>query len=683
MKSQQNLKESLKKYFDHQEFRDGQEEIIKSIISGRDTFTLLPTGAGKSLCYQLPAVLMPGCALVISPLIALMQDQITRLFERNIASAYINSTLSLSVAKEVLNSFVSGQLKILYISPERLESREFLSALAVANVSFLVIDEAHCISEWGHDFRPSYRKINKIFDIIPNLQKTTFTATATKKVSQDIITSAHLREPNIFVSGFDRPNLEWITERSDNRENRIIEILSEQKKPSIIYCPTRKKVDELSKILSKQFKNISIYHAGFTLEFRAQQQDLFLNGKNNIMIATNAFGMGIDKSDVGLVLHYGFPQTIESYYQEAGRAGRDGSSAKCILLWGGGDKGLQDFFIESNHPDINTFEQVRSFLLDNINVLEEYEGVFLSSKQIASALDLNYSSVSIILKKFEEAGAIKQINSPKQMRVKIISSRESLEEYYSHQSPENKELMESFFRSLPSSVFRSYIEIDLPKLISKYDLNAKDLDSLLKKLKYSEMINFSSHNWQSGYLISGNISNLSEMGIDFKKIEEHRSDSNEKLREMVSYVFSTKCKRNIILKYFGEKIIKRKCGNCSSCDNQNKSNIKIVKPKKLTKKIIPDNNLHEKIKSNILMGDSFVNISKNLKIKKLELTKQMINLSRQDFKINPESLFGEEICQNIEKIIYKNPGITFREIQYKSKTNLTLSEIKVIRELLK
>ncbi len=679
MQKQETLKESLRKHFSHEEFRPGQEEIVKSIISGKDTFVLLPTGAGKSLCYQLPAVLMPACALVISPLIALMQDQITRLFQRNIPSAYINSSLSPSLIKDVLHTFVSGGLKILYVSPERLQSREFLQALSVAKVSFLVIDESHCISEWGHDFRPSYRKIYKIFDIIPRLQKTTFTATATKNVQDDIILSAQLEKANVFVSGFDRPNLEWITIKSDDRENKITELISLAKKSTIVYCPTRKKVEEIGKILSKKFKNVSCYHAGFTTEYRSLQQENFLGGKSKIMIATNAFGMGIDKSDIEMVIHHGFPQSIEAYYQEAGRAGRSGHAAKCILLWGAGDRGLQDFFIDSNHPSIDTFEQVRAFLSSNTDAVEEYEGVFLSSKQIAKEMNLNYSSLAIIMKKFEEVGVLKQINSPKQMRIKITTTRQSLEEYYSRQSPQYQLLMESFFRSLPSSVFRSYIEIDLPKLITKYDLNASDLDSLLQKLKYQNLINFSSNNWTSGYLITGNISELSLLGIDFKNITEHRQYSEEKLSQMVSYAFSTKCKRNIILKYFGEKPTKNKCGNCSSC--QSKPNQK-AKKNIIPKIIHKEDTQIEKIKSSILMGETFEQISKNLKIKNFDLAKHLLNLANQKFSINPNTLFGTDICHSIETIINNNPRVKSQEIQYKSRTQLTLTQIKLLRKLI-
>lgn len=343
----------LKKYFGYSDFREGQEMLISSILSGRDVLGIMPTGAGKSLCYQVPALLMPGITLIISPLISLMKDQVQALNQAGIHAAYINSSLSESQISKALRLAAAGQYKMIYAAPERLETYEFLQFAQQAEISMLTVDEAHCISQWGQDFRPSYLKIVQFIRQLPRRPiLSAFTATATEKVKEDIVCVLGLREPQVLVSGFDRKNLYFAVEALRKKEGYVTAYIQEHRDESgIIYCATRKNVDMLCDMLISQGIAATKYHAGLSGDERRQNQEDFIYDKSPVMIATNAFGMGIDKSNVRYVIHYNMPQSIENYYQEAGRAGRDGERAECILLYSPQDVMISRFLIENKEPN--------------------------------------------------------------------------------------------------------------------------------------------------------------------------------------------------------------------------------------------------------------------------------------------------------------------------------------------
>lgn len=348
-----NKQEALKKYFGHSEFREGQAELIDAIMAGQDALGIMPTGAGKSVCYQIPAVLSEGVTVVISPLISLMKDQVNALNQMGIRAAYLNSSLTERQFRIALARAYEGQYKIIYIAPERLETEGFMRLACSIRIAILAVDEAHCISQWGQDFRPSYVRIRQFIDALPYRPVlAAFTATATYKVKDDIVRILGLNRPYTVTTGFDRKNLYFGVEHPKDKMTALMRILKQQgDKSGIVYCTSRKNVEEVCDKLRFNGFSATRYHAGLEDEERRVNQDDFLFDRHRIMVATNAFGMGIDKSNVSFVIHYNMPKDIESYYQEAGRAGRDGESAECILLYSKTDYHTIKYFIE--HPSQN------------------------------------------------------------------------------------------------------------------------------------------------------------------------------------------------------------------------------------------------------------------------------------------------------------------------------------------
>jgi len=361
--------EALRHYFGHTSFREGQDVIIDALLSGRDAMAVMPTGAGKSMCFQIPALISEGVALVISPLISLMKDQVLSLIAMGAPAAYINSSLTPAQQQEALRRAALGRYKIIYVAPERLNTPEFLRFALQADISLIAVDEAHCVSQWGQDFRPSYLHIADFIQKLPKRPPLgAFTATATPQVKEDILQLLHLKKPQIVVTGFDRPNLRFTVQKAPTqleKERQLLSIVrSHSRESGIVYCSTRKSVEDVCQLLSDDGVSATRYHAGLSDGERRANQDDFRFDRAQVMVATNAFGMGIDKSNVRYVVHYNLPKDLESYYQEAGRAGRDGEAAECILLYNGRDVHTARFLIEHSEPRFDLSEDDRAALME-------------------------------------------------------------------------------------------------------------------------------------------------------------------------------------------------------------------------------------------------------------------------------------------------------------------------------
>lgn len=357
----------LKTIFGYDEFREGQEEIVEQILSGRDTIGIMPTGAGKSICYQVPALAFNGISLIISPLISLMKDQVAALNEAGVHAAYINSSLSARQISLALEYAVQGKYKIIYVAPERLETEEFLKFACNADIRMLTVDEAHCISQWGQDFRPSYLKIVRFIEQLPKRPIiNAFTATATKKVIEDICCILRLNNPFQLITGYDRANLFYEVRSPKDKDWELVNYVMEHRTLcGIIYCSTRKAVDELQVLLEGKGISTAKYHAGMSDKDRNDNQEDFIYDRKTVIVATNAFGMGIDKSNVRYVIHYNMPKSIEEYYQEAGRAGRDGETAECILFYGAKDIQINQFLIEKGHENDELTPSQRELVIEH------------------------------------------------------------------------------------------------------------------------------------------------------------------------------------------------------------------------------------------------------------------------------------------------------------------------------
>jgi ATP-dependent DNA helicase RecQ len=398
---------SLRRHFGFDNFREGQRDVIESILAGKDVVVVMPTGSGKSLCYQLPAMILDGVTLVVSPLIALMKDQVDALHSRGLPATFINSSIPESEQRARIDSLRRREHKLVYIAPERFRSSRFNAALQSIPISLFAVDEAHCISTWGHDFRPDYLRLRHIIRSLGNIRTLALTATATPYVRSDIIQQLGLDRPQTFVSGFDRPNLriEVIhVEKEREKITRIKRLAESHEGSGIVYTSTRKAVEQVGRELKRLGLSVSTYHAGMTDAVRIRAQKDFMSGRTQMIVATNAFGMGIDKRDIRFVAHYQMPGSIEAYYQEIGRAGRDGLPSTCVLLFNYADKNTHDFFIEGSYPDLASIKDVYNALAGT--GLKQIE---LSTSEIAHLAGLkNEMAIQSALYLLERAGHIER-----------------------------------------------------------------------------------------------------------------------------------------------------------------------------------------------------------------------------------------------------------------------------------
>ncbi len=409
-------RQALRQHFGYPDFRGVQPGAIRAVLEGRDVLVLMPTGGGKSLCFQVPALVLPGLTLVVSPLISLMKDQVDTLGRRGVPATFVNSTLSATEVEARLNACTSGAIKLLYIAPERFDSADFQRRLQAFRVSLFAVDEAHCISEWGHDFRPSYQRLGAVRRALacPTIA---LTATATPATREDILTQLRLRQPVVIAGGFDRVNLSWnvVATRDEAHKDRALLRLVKRPREGVVvvYAPTRKKVDALADMLNHAGVQTAGYHAGAAAADRHRLQEAFMRGDTPVIVATSAFGMGIDKPDVRLVVHHAMPATLESYYQEAGRGGRDGGSAACVLLHSYADRFTHEFLIDQRQPDQAVVRAVYAELLRDRGASPGAVRLLLGRLAAAAHVPGGPEQADAALRVLHKAGALRLLQPPR------------------------------------------------------------------------------------------------------------------------------------------------------------------------------------------------------------------------------------------------------------------------------
>jgi len=567
-----NLLHILNKYFGYNSFRPGQQEIINAILDDKNVLAILPTGAGKSLCYQIPALASNQFSIVISPLIALMKDQVDSLNENKVIAAYINSTVDYSKIQNIYNKIYENKIKLLYVSPEKLENTGFAERIKNLSPKYIFIDEAHCISEWGHNFRPSYRKITEFCNFIGNTKISAFTATATPEVRDDIVNQLNIKNPQFFIRGFERENLHLRVFKTKQKKTEVLKLIQTCGAPAIIYVSTRKNAEELTQYLKSNKISCEFYHAGIAPEKRRLVQDDFINDYVDVIIATNAFGMGIDKKDIRLIVHYNIPGTIESYYQEIGRAGRDGKDAQIHLLFDGQDKYIQEFFIKTSFPDREQIKLVYCLICNYGQVplgVKPEKPIPLDNKfyQILSANEINRALFLSALGVLEQAGYVEQKSELHQnYYLGINLEKERLREYVKKLKNNTfQEILISILREYGGYLFSGKTKININNLAEITGISKPDLIFNLDELTKIGILEFEKPLQSPTVYLTTTRVDEKFLELDFQKIQKQLNNSRKKLEAMIGLVNTKKCRFNYILNYFGETGKKYKCGKCDNC----------------------------------------------------------------------------------------------------------------------
>ncbi|MBS1662429.1 MAG: RecQ family ATP-dependent DNA helicase [Bacteroidetes bacterium] len=556
----------LRQYWHYNSFRPRQEEIIRSVLAGKDTLALLPTGGGKSLCFQVPAMAKSGLCLVVSPLIALMKDQTDSLRKKNITAFSLHSGLS---RKEVINTLqlsAGSNCKFLYVSPERLESPLFLEYLPSLNVSLIAVDEAHCVSQWGYDFRPPYLRIATLRDLLPDIPILALTASATSDVMEDIQEKLKLDTPAVFRLPFTRPRLSYSLFTVSNKLQKIAEILSKVSGSAIVYCKTRKATRDISEGLSRLGIPALAYHAGLPQEERIQRQESWLKDKVRVIVSTNAFGMGIDKAAVRAVIHADPPESIENYYQESGRAGRDGDKAYAVLLTAEGEAARREAMPDARFPSMDKIRPIYQHLMNYLQLpAGSGEGSYFDFDLMTfvDRFDLEMSAVMNVLKVLEQDGLLsfqQQVFLP--ARVQFITGKETLYDFEKDR-PELEPLIHALLRTY-EGIFDQPVAIRERQLAWLLHKQAPQVTADLTQLHAFRIIDYTPIKESPQLYFFRNRAATEELYIDPVSYRERKEQYSTRIRAMIRYLgLVGECRSRYLAHYFGDK----EAGDCGICDN--------------------------------------------------------------------------------------------------------------------
>ena len=557
-------RDALRRSFGYDAFRPGQEQAVRSVLAGRDTLVILPTGGGKSLCFQVPALLLPGLTVVVSPLISLMKDQVDALTTRGLPATFVNSTLSSSQVADRLGRAMRGDVKLLYLAPERFDLGTTAERLRDAGVSLLAVDEAHCISEWGHDFRPSYLRVREVRERLGDPPTIALTATATPEVRRDIARQLALRDPDVVITGFDRRNLRYHVVPAKNETEKdaaLAAVLKAHQGVAVVYASTRKTVERVTQVLDTAGLSVVGYHAGLDDGHRRDVQDAFMNERARVIVATNAFGMGIDKPNVRLVVHHAMPGTLEAYYQEAGRAGRDGNQSDCYLLHSFPDRFTHEFFIKGAYPERATVNAVYDLLRRRADAT----GLSRSTPDdLAASLPGKISSreVESALRILGAGSAVaSEPESISRAHVRLIARPERVRRELGEERQAERELLRSLWRAAGKSLEVGAV-VDLDGLPPGFG-GAQRVASLLDWLQDGQFVV-----WQrtgGGLRLLRPQSAFAALSIDWPTIDRRRAGDLAKLDAMQKYAYTPGCRRSFVLRYFGDPAARPKCEGCDNC----------------------------------------------------------------------------------------------------------------------
>ncbi len=579
--------ENLQKYWGFDSFRSGQDKAVESVLAGKKTLVLFPTGGGKSLCFQVPATVFEGLTLVISPLVALMQDQVEQLKAKGVSATFINSTIPNYEVEQRLINARNGMYKLLYCAPERLSSELFQFELEGLGVEMVAIDEAHCISEWGHDFRPAYRDIRSSLQVLPDSTRwIALTASATPEVQQDILENLQFEEANILAKGFERPNLKWWVVHTSKKREKLIESVEKASKKGdgLIYGGTRKNCEYWAGFFSKKGLSSEPYHAGIDAELRKEVQQRWISGETPLVVATNAFGMGIDKPDCRYVIHDEMPYSLEAYYQEAGRAGRDGEEAFPVLLYKESDFIAAENRLKKSYPTREEFEKVYQALCDSFHMavgsfMEEPRLLDLDNVALRSRLSPSVCrSVIRLLNQFNVIALQEEVKAA--FAIQFMLSREMLQKFKERcKNPEKAEFVDKLERLLGANSFSDLAEIEEETILKKLEVNRNTLVKALNVLMQSDQI-LAYHVMKERDVVKVIEARSSKLPLSKDQVERHRNVLLSKLDMMNRFINTTGCREVFLRNYFGDTGASD-CGHCDNCLNQegSKTNAAVTEDK--------------------------------------------------------------------------------------------------------